>query len=418
MSTLAKFTLLFVVFVDLLGQGLVFPIINGLVMETGSPLLAADTPTSQRHVYFGLVIGIFFLAWFIGAPYVAKLSDVIGRKKAILICLFGALVGYAITILSLSIGSLSLLILGRAITGFTAGNQPIAQAAMIDGSSDDQDRNRNMGYIITGISFGLVGGPVLAGVLSDPTVLGKFATIQLPFYAALVLCVVAVLLVLCFFEDSRTEKAPFRFRPAEVFDQLIRVRRYPLVLTLTIGLFFFHTANVTFYVFVDNYLTSRFGYGTFGSSMVMLTIGCALAFSSTFLVVPAQNRFNKQSIILTTLLVWSACTLAFILSPVALLCFLPVFVFYFVFGIGYPTFLGLFAASVSDDEQGWVMGVTVAVFTLVAGVMSLAGGELMNIDIRLPFYIVIAMALAGVGALSILWATPDLRKLTARAPGP
>ena len=46
--------------------------------------------------------------------------------------------------------------------------------------------------------------------------------------------------------------------------------------------------------------------------------------------------------------------------------------------------------TVSDDEQGWIMGITIAVFTLVAGFMSLLGGDLMSDNIRSPFYIVIA----------------------------
>ncbi len=81
--------------------------------------------------------------------------------------------------------------------------------------------------------------------------------------------------------------------------------------------------------------------------------------------------------------------------------------FYFVFGITYPTFLGLYAASVSDEEQGWIMGITTAVFTPVAGLMSLLGGDLMSINIRAPFYIVIGAALVGVAVLDM--AGPDRR---------
>jgi hypothetical protein len=44
-----------------------------------------------RHLDYGLVIGMFFHAWFLGVIYVAKLSDAIGRKNALLICLSGAL---------------------------------------------------------------------------------------------------------------------------------------------------------------------------------------------------------------------------------------------------------------------------------------------------------------------------------------
>ncbi|MBA5779458.1 MFS transporter [Stappia sp. F7233] len=415
MTRLAKLSLMLVVFVDLLGQGLVFPIINSLVMEPTSGFLPADTSDTSRHLSYGIVIGIFFLAWFLGGPYISRLSDMIGRKNAILICLFGALAGYAITIASLYADSLALLVVGRAITGFTAGNQPIAQAAMIDGSVDETDRARNMGYIITGISFGLVGGPIIGGFLSDPEVMGRFASLQLPFYASFVLVALVIVLIVVFFEDARQEREPLVLRPLEVFGILWRVREYPVVMRLTAVLFFFHVANVTFYIFVDNYLTSRFGYGEFGGSMAMLTIGVALALSSTFFVVPAQKHFDKQTIIIANLLIWAACAAAFILSPAAAFCFVPIFIFYFVFGISYSTFLAVFAASVSDEEQGWVMGITVAVFTFIAGVMSLIGGDLMSIDIRMPFYIVIAAALAGCAAIPAIWGNTQIRLLLQRA---
>jgi DHA1 family tetracycline resistance protein-like MFS transporter len=412
MSRFAKFTLLFVVFVDLLGQGLVFPIINTLIMEPSSRFLPHSASDATRHLNYGLVIGAFFLCWFLGAPYISKLSDVIGRRNAILICLSGALAGYAITIVALYTSSLWLLIVGRGITGFTAGNQPIAQAAMIDASVDTVDRARNMGYIITGVSFGLVGGPIMGGMLSDPEFIGPIASLKLPFYAALFLVLVAIFLVILFFKDIGRERKPFVFRPLEILYLLWRVTEYPLILRLTAVFLFFHIANVTFYIFVDNYLTSRFGYETLGGSMIMLTIGVALAFSSTFLVAPVQRRVDKQTIIAANLIVWAACTAAFITSPVAILCFVPVFIFYFVFGISYPTFLGLYAASVNDEEQGWIMGITIAVFTLVAGLMSLLGGDLMSINIRAPFYIVIVASLVGVAVLKIAWTRPEIRRIT------
>ncbi|MET1413451.1 MFS transporter [Roseibium sp. HPY-6] len=415
MPFLAKVTMLFVVFVDLLGQGLVFPIINSLIMEPSTSMLPKDTTDAVRHFNYGLIIGIFFLCWFFGAPYISKLSDVIGRKNAILICLFGALGGYALTIAALYLNSFLLLILGRAITGLTAGNQPIAQAAMIDGSVDDEDRNRNMGYIITGVSFGLVGGPIIGGFLSDPVILGSLASVKLPFFACFVLVLIAILLVVICFKDTHdavAERQPFVFRPAEIFELLWQIKNYPIVLRLTFVFFFFHIANLSFYIFVDNYLTSRFGYGTFGGSMVMLTIGAALAFSSTFLVVPAQKRFSKEAILGTTFVVWALSAAAFVASPIAILTFIPVFCFYFVFGIAYPTFLGLYAAAVNDEEQGWVMGITIAIFTLVAGIISLIGGELIGLNLDIPFFGVIVAAIIALVVMFLSWNKPEIRALT------
>lgn len=414
MTAMAKITLMFVVFVDLIGQGLVFPIINTLIMDPSSSFLPESTSMGIRHFDYGLVIGIFFLSWFLGVVYVAKVSDSIGRKNALLICLGGALTGYAITLVSLYVNSLWLLILGRAITGFTAGNQPIAQAAMIDGSSDEADRDRNMGFIVTGVSFGLVGGPIIGGLLSSPDLLGSLASLKLPFYAAFVLVLVAIVLVVVFFRDIRTERAPFVFRPRDITDSLWRVTQHPVVMQIMPVYALFMVCNVTFYVFVDNYLTSAFGYGVLGGSIAMLVIGVALATSSTFLVKPVQARFGKRQIVGMSLLTMVICSLAFALIPVAFLTFVPIFFFYFLFGVSYPTLLGIFSSSVSEADQGWVMGVTTATFCLAGGIMSLAGGGLMSLDIRSPYYIAAAMAALGLLLMAMTWGAPAMRKLTAR----
>lgn len=417
MTAMTKIALMFVVFVDLIGQGLVFPIINTLIMDPSSGFLPGSTTMDARHFDYGLVIGIFFLAWFLGVVYVSKVSDSIGRKNALLICLGGALTGYAITIVSIYLNSLWLLILGRAITGFTAGNQPIAQAAMIDGSTDDADRDRNMGLIVTGVSFGLVGGPIIGGVLSDPDLLGAEASLELPFYGAFALVAIAIALVVVFFRDIRLERAPFVFRPRDITDSLWRVTDHPIVMRILPVYALFMIANVTFYIFIDNYLTSAFGYGEIGGSVAMLVIGVALATSSTFLVKPVQARVDKRRIIGASLFVMIGSALAFALLPVAVLTFIPVFLFYFLFGVSYPTLLGLFSGSVSEGDQGWVMGVTTAVFCLAGGIMSLLGGGLMSLDIRLPFYLAAAAAALGLLLMALTWGAPVMRKLTVRPGG-
>ena len=178
---------------------------------------------------------------------------------------------------------------------------------------------------------------------------------------------------------------------------------------------FFMIANVTFYIFVDNYMTSAFGYGVMGGSAVMMVIGVAVAISGTFLVGPSQARFAKRHILRATLAVMVACTLTFVLVPVAVLAFIPIFAFYFFFGITYPMLLGIFSGSVGEDDQGWVMGITTAVFCLAGGIMSLVGGMLMSIDIRLPFFIAAASAGLALVSYAAGWNRPEIRRLTGRA---
>jgi len=271
-----------------------------------------------------------------------------------------------------------------------------------------------MGFIVTGVSFGLVAGPIIGGLLSDSAMLGSLASFQLPFYVAFVLVLIAIGLVIVFFRDVRTERTSFVFRPSDLTESFWRVTKHPIVLRIMPVYTLFMIANVTFYIFIDNYLTSAFGYGVVGGSVAMLVIGVALATSSTFLVKPAQNRFGKRSIIGASLIVMLASSLAFVLLPGAILVFVPIFLFYFLFGVSYPTLLGAFSASVNEAEQGWVMGVTTAVFCLAGGIMSVIGGGLMEIDIRLPFYIAAIAALLAVVLLAMTWGSPEIRKVTGR----
>ncbi|MEM9105466.1 MAG: MFS transporter [Pseudomonadota bacterium] len=412
MSPIAKFALLAVVFVDLIGQGLVFPIINELVMDPKLTFLPVSSSDATRHFDYGLVIGIFFLCWFFGGVYVAKISDSIGRKNAIMICLFGALVGYLITIASLFADSLWLLILGRAITGFTAGNQPIAQAAMIDGSRNDAEKARNMGFIVAGISAGLVGGPIIGGLLSDKEILGDLASIRLPFYCAALLVVLTILLVQFFYHDVRETRDKLDFKPLDVFTQLLRIREKPVVFRLWWVYLCFMTANVTFFIFMDNYLTSRFGIGLLGTSMAMMVLGIALATSSTFFVDAALARFGRLPVISTVTVTMAISAVLFIITPLPVLCYVFIVTYYFGFGLAYPALLGIFSASVSEAEQGWVMGVTTAGFTLAAGVFSLIGGVVMAVDIRLPFYICIVAAAGALILMRMTWRHPDIEAIT------
>lgn len=403
MTALAKFALLAVVFVDLIGQGLVFPIINTLMMDPRQSFLPVSTPEATRHFNYGLVIGIFFLSWFLGAAYISRISDSIGRKNAIMICLCGALIGYIVTIVSLFADSLWLLVLGRAITGFTAGNQPIAQAAMVDASRDDAEKARNMGLIVAGISAGLVGGPIIGGILSDESVMGDVASLKLPFYCALTLVVITIVLVRLHFHDVREHKEKLRIRPQDVFLSLWKLREHPVVLRISLVFFFFQFANVTFYIFMDNYLTSRFHIGLFGTSMAMMILGIALATASSLFVAPAQKRFTKQTIVIGMLGIMIVGAILYALAPRPVFCYFIIFAYYFGFGIAYPTILGIFSASVGENDQGWVMGITVALFTLAAGITSFLGGELMSIDLRSPFFVSCAMAVIALVLLFTTW---------------
>ena len=411
-KTLAKLGLFLVIIIDVMGQGLLYPILNTLMMEPSANFLPIDTPVSTRHFNYGLVLGIFYLSWFLGSVYISKLSDSIGRKKGLLICLSGTLLGYLLTIPALLINSFGLLIIGRVITGFTAGNQPIAQAALVDLSRDDAEKSRNLGYALTGMSLGLVIGPIIGGVLSDKALLGSIASLNLPIYAATGLVLFTIGIIVVFFQDVRGSRVPLRIKPQDVFLLIWQVVERPIVMRISVVFFWFEVTLNLFYIFMDNYLSSRFQLSTTGTSTGMLIFGATLAFSSAYLIPIVSGRFSKQSAVVSALTIMAFGVLLFILAPVTIFSYLAIIPIGLAFGVGFPTLLSIYSASVDDSEQGWVMGVSVALFAVGGGATSLIGGYLMGQGIRYPFYASISIAILTLALIATLWQTSKMRQLT------
>ncbi|MCP4329734.1 MAG: TCR/Tet family MFS transporter [Alphaproteobacteria bacterium] len=411
---IAGFALLMVVALDVMSQGLVIPILNTIIMDPAQDLLPADTTVAVRQFDFGLAMGIFFLCWFLGAAYISKISDFIGRKEGILICLSGNLLGYILTIAALEVDSLALLLVARAVTGFTAGNQPIAQAALVDISENEQQKARFMGLVVMAISVGLVAGPLIGGLLSDADLLGEFASLELPFYCAALLVVVNMTLIIVFFHNQKRERRPFKIRPLEVFLTLWTAAKRPTVLKLSLVFFFAQLALNSFYVFMDNYFYSRFQFDTLQNALSLIVMGAGLGLASAFLVAPINARFDKTQTIIVSLAVMAVAAALSIVNPSPFLAYVLIILFIVPFAVYYPTALTMFSAAVDDSEQGWVMGVTVALYTLGAGIVSVIGGEMMSIDIHLPFVISMASLILALVLVFTLWRGGDIRALDQR----
>jgi predicted MFS family arabinose efflux permease len=168
---------------------------------------------------------------------------------------------------------------------------------------------------------------------------------------------------------------------------------------------------MTFFVFMDNYLTDRFGYGTFMNAMAMVVYGACVAVTGPFLPAFFERHTTKRRIVISTLALFACAALAFVAAPSGLLAFIPIAVFAIAFSVGYPTLLSIYSLSVDETEQGWVMGVTTALFTLGAGLTSLIGGEAMAFDIRMPFFYAAAVAALSIVLVFATWGYPAVQKI-------
>ncbi|QUS55625.1 MFS transporter [Pseudovibrio brasiliensis] len=407
----SRFALLLLVLVDVMGQGMIFPIVNTLVMVPGSTFVPRGDSLAIREIDFSLLTAAFYISWFFGGAYISKLSDYIGRKKAILVCLFGALFGYGLAVVALLWSNLPLLVLARAITGFSAGNQPIAQAALVDLSTTSAERNRNMGYVTAAIALGLIIGPLFAGTLSDPSIMGSYASLELPFYAALVLILINIVLIIIFFEETNQTRRKIDFGLSEVFLVLWRAHSRPTILKLCAVFLFVEVGLSAFYIYLNNYMVLRFGFDTLQNSILMIIFGSVLALVSSLLVGPISQRFSKVATIVVSVTVMGVGLLVFTVNDVAWLSYFLTVPIVAAFALTLPLMFSLFSAAVDESEQGWIMGITISSSTGGQFILAIAGASLMTANIHGVFIAGITCFAIALGLIFLLWRQPDIRAL-------
>jgi DHA1 family tetracycline resistance protein-like MFS transporter len=144
--------LFFTVFIDMLGFGIVMPILPRYVETLGA-----------ASWQMGLLVGIFSLAQLVMLPLWGHYSDRIGRKPVLIISIFGTVIGYLIMGLTRSV---TIMMVARMIDGAAGGNISVVQASLSD-ISTPEERSSIMGKVIgAAYGIGFILGPALGGWLS------------------------------------------------------------------------------------------------------------------------------------------------------------------------------------------------------------------------------------------------------------
>ncbi len=142
----------FIMLMDVIGMSIIFPVAPYIVQQFGGDALMV---TMLTVIYAG--------AQFLAAPALGKISDRVGRRPVLLICVFGSAIGYFIFGIG---GALWVLFLSRLIDGITGGNISTASAYIID-VSKPEERAKNFTLLGMAYGIGFILGPVLGGALGE-----------------------------------------------------------------------------------------------------------------------------------------------------------------------------------------------------------------------------------------------------------
>ena len=149
-SNRALAALFLIVFVDLIGFGIVIPLLP-LYGELHKP----------APWQLGLLMASFSAMQLLFSPILGRLSDRIGRRPVLLISLGGSFTGY---LLFAAADSMAMLMVSRVVAGIAGANIATAQAVIAD-STEPGERARGMGLIGAAFGLGFIAGPALGGIL-------------------------------------------------------------------------------------------------------------------------------------------------------------------------------------------------------------------------------------------------------------
>ncbi len=329
-------TVFLIVFIDLVGFGIVIPIL---------PLYVEDFGPSP--VVFGLLMASFSIMQFLFAPILGRLSDRVGRRPVLLVSLLGSAVGYVLFGIA---GSLGMLFASRIIDGISGGNISTAQAVIAD-ITGPEDRARGMGLIGAAFGLGFVLGPAIGALLVT-------VAPWLPGFAAAAASLVAFVLVLTLLPETLGPEARRKARRHR-FDlrDFSAALSHPLLGLCLVMVFATIFAFANFETTFAQFARLRFDFSTSTIAWLFVYAGVLGAVVQGGLVGRLSKWFGEARLIMVgTFLSFLALGLLAqapgrgpLLATLALLALGQ--------GIAHPSLSSLTSKLVSADEVGGIMGV-------------------------------------------------------------
>jgi MFS family permease len=290
-----------VVFLDLLGFGIIIPIL---------PFYVRSFAISD--VFIGLLAASYSLAQFVAAPYLGRISDERGRRPVLMVSVGAAGVAWLVFGFAAEVGeaagtaaAVAVLFGARLLAGAAGGNIAAAQAYIADVTPPER-RAGALGLVGAAFGLGFVFGPAIGGLLASDSVVTAARGVlpgfipatrfSLPSFGAAALSFLALGAAAVVLKEPDRKRGPARrvtfvsqFRDA-LADAAVR----PLVVAFFLTSFAFAGVQVMFVPFVADF----FGYDATAAALFLTYIGVLGTVNQGVLVGRLARRFGPRRVVL------------------------------------------------------------------------------------------------------------------------
>ncbi|MDX9997624.1 MAG: MFS transporter [Phenylobacterium sp.] len=365
---LALAVLLLIVFMSLIGFGVVIPLL---------PFYAEVFDAAPWQVT--LMFSVFSAGQFIGELTWGRLSDRIGRKPVLLLTIFTSGLGYVALAYAPGIW---LAILARFVAGFFSGNISTIQGYIVDISPPSRLAGR-LGLIGAAFGIGFVVGPALGGFLFIENA-GE-AGFRPPLLAATALCWMAGLGALAFVRESRGRSAatvPARPNPiAALTDALGSPVLRKILGTTFLGFLAFSSL----WAVLGLWGAAKWGWGARQISQVISLTGVAAALAQGFFSGFVVRRIGETATIVGGLTITGIAVLVTALSGQTWLVVVALIAATAGHTMSQPATSALISHSAPPDKQGSTLGANNAAGSAARVLGPAIAGALFGLAIDAPF---------------------------------
>jgi len=380
------FPLLLLIFIDSFSYFVVIPVLLQLFYNNHYGMLPNDTSQTVRNTLTGFTIALSTFAALIAAPLMGNLSDKYGRKKVLLVCLAGVILGFLLPVIGILRKNIYLLLMGRFIGGVGSSSQPIAQAAVAD-LCEGKEKAFFLSLIALMMTLPIILGPLAGGYLSDSNLVSWF-NVTTPYWCALLMSVLIFFLVGLFFQETMVHHAhiPILSVKEVMLGAGRAAKKYQIGYLLFI-LLCLELGWSLYYQSIPLYLSRQFHYSAKHVSLFYTYTGLLMSLSLMILY-PVLIRYIAvknilyYSIIfvllgLTGCSLWHTDGIQWIFVPLV-----AIFT-----GTAYVSVLALISNQVPAANQGWAMGFSSTVLFLAWMITGFMSGWLFSLSSKLPLYL-------------------------------
>ncbi len=381
-------TLFSVVVLDLIGFGVVIPIL---------PFYAEKYGASASLL--GILLATYSAMQFICSPLWGKLSDRIGRKKVMIVTMIGSCL--SLWLLGSS-HSMAMIFVGRTLGGIFAANISVASAYVTDVTTEE-NRTKGMGMIGAAFGIGFILGPALGGGL-------EHYGYHVPIHVASALT--AINTIYAFFvlqEPKRHHKDTTVIKTAMLSN--------PFVRKMCLIYFLFTAAMSQLEAVFAFLMMDRYHYDARHVASILVGMALVMVGIQGGLIRRLAKRYGEHRLLIIGVLILAASFAAIPLTHALGLLLIPLLVSAVGRGISQPSLLSLVSKGGPKTRQGEVMGTFQASASLARVVGPFAAGLLYDWQHPLPFVLaaglmsVIFILAFGIPALPGISCTPAMGAL-------